>query len=97
MASAAITVVPTSTGMNPKEPSCPCCPSRIAVIGRQSIPKRNSTGDTIVKKRSESKISVKTIPSVVRIATAEQAMSSHRKIRSVALRAWNACEIGLRA
>ena len=46
------------------------------------MPKRKSKNGTFWKKRSDSKISESTMPSVVRIATTEQAMSSAMTKRS---------------
>ena len=53
----------------------PPAPSN-ALCGLQCVPKRKSKNGTFSKKRSDSKISERTMPSVVRMATTEQAMST---------------------
>ena len=47
--------VPQKSGIAPNAPEEPAWSARIAVCGLQVDPKRNSTGETMLKKRSDSK------------------------------------------
>ena len=61
--------------------------ARIAVCGLHCTPKRKSQNGTAWKKRSDSKKSDMTIPTVVRTERVEQAISSTMTMRSTRLRA----------
>ena len=59
---------PTSRGMKPNEAGVD--------VGAQWVPNRNSTGETSPKNASVSNRTERTMPIVVKTATAEQAMST---------------------
>src|SRR5690554_1189926 len=86
-AMAEISKVPVNSGIIPKAPSEPTWSARRAVWGLQDVPNRNSVMGTLPKNRKVSKITEKTIPTVVRTATAAQTKKIHRKVRSTFSRA----------
>ena len=97
MATRLISMVPANSGMAPNAPSAATWSARRAVCGLQWMPNRKSTGEMRAKKRRLSNSSDSTMPSVVRMATAEQITSTTIRNRSSALRArrsgrsvWNA-------
>ena len=80
-------IVPQNNGTAPNAPDDPAWSARIAVCGLQLVPNRNSTGDTIEKKRSDSNSSERTIPSVVSTAISEATSSRIIVTRSTRVRA----------
>ena len=82
-----MSAVPANSGIAPKAPEDPTWSSRIAICGLQSRPNRKSVIPTWPKKRIASNSTESTMPSVVKIATVELAISAMRTICSTWLRA----------
>jgi len=88
IATAAMSPVPTSSGITPNAPLDPTWSSRMAICGLQFSPNRKSNSGTASRKRRVSNSSDKAIPTVVRIATRELAARSPSRTRSP--RTWRA-------
>ena len=89
MAITVISMVPTNSGRKPKAPDWPTWSDRMAICGDHWVPKRKSYHGYLLKKISVSNNTDSTMPTVVRMATTEHPISSHRTIRSTILRARN--------
>ena len=86
MAISVISSVPAKSGTAPKAPELPTWSARIAVCGLHCRPNRNSCIGTCAKKRRASNSSDRTMPTVVKTAIVEQAIStiSRRPLDAVA-------------
>ena len=90
---APMNTVPQNKGIEPNAPDEPAWSARIAVCGLHCVPNRKSAGGTMLKKRRLSNISESRIPSVVRMAISEAAISIPIIQRSTAVRARNAVAV----
>ena len=84
MAIMAMSSVPRKTGTAPKAPAPAIWSARIAICGSQRRPKKKSAGGTSAKKAQASQSSDTTMPTVVRIARAEQITMKAESARSTA-------------
>ena len=89
--------MPRNTGTAPKAPAPATWSARMAICGSQRRPKKNSCGGTSSKKAQASQSSEAMMPTVVRIATTEQAIMKQSRKRSTPVRARNRGERRARA